>query len=118
MAVYLVRRLAFGEDHPQFASTLSIKANLLLATHDYAGARDAARAARLILTQSLSADNWRVAMAASAEGAALTELGDYEDAKALLVHSTDVLSQGGAAMELLSQQSRERLERLHAVWKK
>ena len=111
-----IRRLAFGEDHPQFASTLSIKANLLLATHDYAGARDAARAARLILTQSLSADHWRVAMAASAEGAALTELGDYPDAKALLVHSTDVLSQGGAAMELLSQQSRERLERLHAVW--
>jgi len=113
-----IRRVAFGEDHPQFASTLSIKANLLLATRDYAGARDAARAARLILTHSLSADHWRVAMAASAEGAALTELGDYTEAEALLVHSTDVLSQGGAAMELLSQQSRERLERLHAVWKR
>ena len=86
--------------------------------HRDAGARDAARAARLILTQSLSADHWRVAIAASAEGGALTDLGDYAEAESLLVASTEVLAQGGAAMELLSQQSPERLERLHAVWKK
>jgi hypothetical protein len=57
-------------------------------------------------------------MAASAEGAALTELGDFADAKELLLHSTEVLSQGGAAMDLLSQQSKERLERLNEVSKK
>jgi hypothetical protein len=57
-------------------------------------------------------------MAASAEGAALTELGDFADAKTLLTRSTDVLSQGGAAMDLLSQQSKERLERLNAISQK
>ncbi len=100
------------------ASTLSIKANLLLATEDYAAARDAAHQARVILAENLSADHWRVATAASAEGAALTALGDYAAAETLLVSSKEVLSQGGAAMELLSRQSSERLEHLYSVWHK
>jgi tetratricopeptide (TPR) repeat protein len=111
-----IRKKAFGAEHPQVASTLSIKANLLLATEDYAAARDAAREARIILTANLSADHWRVATAASAEGAALTELGAYAEAEPLLVQSTEVLKQGGAAMELLLEQSTERLEHLYSVW--
>lgn len=113
-----IRRAAFGENHPQVASTLSIKANLLLATKDFVAARDTAHQARLILTENLSADHWRVATAASAEGAALTELGEYAEAEALLVRSKEILSQGGAAMELLSRQSAERLDRLYAALRK
>lgn len=112
-----IRRAAFGENHPQVASTLSIKANLLLATEDYTAARDAAHQARLILSENLSADHWRVATAASAEGAALIELGEYAQAETLLVRSKEILSQGGAAMELLSQQNRERLAHLYSVWR-
>ena len=111
-----IRMAAFGANHPQVASTLSIKANLLLATKDFVAARDAARQARVILTENLSADHWRVATAASAEGAALTELGEYGEAESLLVRSQEILSQGGAAMALLSQQSGERLEHLYSVW--
>jgi tetratricopeptide (TPR) repeat protein len=113
-----IRRAAFGENHPQVASTLSIKANLLLATMDFAGARDTARQARMILSESLSPDHWRVATAASAEGAALTELGEYAEAETLLVRSKEILSQGGAAMELLSRQSAERLAHLYSIWRK
>lgn len=113
-----IRRGAFGDNHPQVASTLSIKANLLLATEDYTAARDAAHQARLILTENLTADHWRVATAASAEGAALTELGEYAEAEALLVRSKEILTQGGAAMELLSQQNSDRLDHLYSVWRK
>jgi hypothetical protein len=48
----------------------------------------------------------------------LTGLGDYAAAESLLVHSNQVLGQGGAAMALLSQQSSERLEHLYSVWQK
>ena len=80
--------------------------------------RDTAREAHDILAANLSEDHWRVAMAASAEGAALTGLGDFAAAEPLLVHSNEVLSQGGAAMALLSEQSQERLDELYAVWQK
>ena len=113
-----IRQAVFGESHPQVASTLSIKANLLRAVHDVAGAREAANRARTILAENLSEDHWRVAMAASTEGAALTELGRYQDAETLLARSAEILKGGGAATELLARQSQERLERLHAVWKK
>jgi tetratricopeptide (TPR) repeat protein len=113
-----IRRAAFGKNHPQVASTLSYQANLLLATGDFAAARETARQARTILAQHFAPDHWRVATAASAEGAALTELGDYAEAEALLVHSTEVLSQPGVSMELLSRQSRERLDHLYTVWRK
>jgi hypothetical protein len=48
----------------------------------------------------------------------LIELGDYMAAESLLVRSNEILTQGGAAMALLSQQSSERLEHLYSVWRK
>jgi tRNA 2-thiouridine synthesizing protein E len=46
--------------HPQVASTLSIKANLLLEIEDFVEARETARQARLILTDELTEDHWQV----------------------------------------------------------
>jgi hypothetical protein len=57
-------------------------------------------------------------MAESVEGAALTALGEYAQAEELLLRSNEILGQGGAAMELLSQQNHERLDHLYAVWQK
>lgn len=113
-----IRRAAFGDDSPQVASTLSYVANLELATGDFSRARDTARRARTTLAQHLPSDSWRIATAASAEGAALTELGDFAEAESLLVRSTEILGRPGASLELLARQSRERLDRLYAVWQK
>jgi hypothetical protein len=71
-----------------------------------------------MLVESLPDDHWRVAMAESAEGAALTGLGEYNEAESLLLRSNDVLVRGGAATEFMSQQNRERLDHLYAVWKR
>ena len=76
-----------------------------------AAARDAAHQARVRFSPRIfRLITGASATAASAEGAALTALGDYAEAEPLLVRSKEVLSQGGAAMELLSRQSSERLD--------
>jgi len=111
-----IRRAAFGDMHPQVASTLSIKANLLLEIEDFEDARDTAHQARMILTDDLSEDHWRVAMAESAEGAALTGMGEYAQAETLLLHSDEVLRQAGA-QQLLVDQNQARIDQLYALWR-
>jgi len=57
-----------------------------------------------------------LALAASAEGGALTGLGQYAEAEALLLHSDEVLREEGTAQQLLMEQNQERLAKLYAVW--
>jgi tetratricopeptide (TPR) repeat protein len=114
----VIRRRAFGEVHPLVADTLCTKADLLIAVQEYAEALETARFARAMLAESLGDDHWRIAHAESAAGGALVGLGEYVEAESLLVRSNKVLLDGGPATEFLSQQSRERVDHLYAVWKR
>ena len=57
-------------------------------------------------------------MAANAEGAALTELGAFQEAEPLLLQSHAILSEDGTGMELLAEQSQARLINLYQAWGK
>jgi len=87
-----MRRRLFGDTHPDVASSLENLAILQVATHRYADALISARSAAEIYTSALSATHWKTAIAESAEGAALTGLGNYPDAETLLVRSYAILS--------------------------
>jgi tetratricopeptide (TPR) repeat protein len=87
-----MRRRLFGEAHPDVASSLENLAILQVATHRYSDALISARSAANIYTSALSASHWKTAIAESAEGAALTGLGNYPDAETLLVRSSAILS--------------------------
>jgi tetratricopeptide (TPR) repeat protein len=92
-----MRRRLFGEDHPDVASSLENLAIYKVAIHEYADALAPARAAAATFTAALSASHWKTAIAESAEGAALSGLGDYPAAEKLLVHSYGVLSKDSFA---------------------
>jgi tetratricopeptide (TPR) repeat protein len=87
-----MRRRLFGDAHPDVASSLENLAILQVATHRYADALISARSAAEIYTSALSATHWKTAIAESAEGAALTGLGNYADAEKLLARSYAILS--------------------------
>lgn len=87
-----MRRRLFGENHPDVASSLENLAILQVAQHRYPQALVSARAAAAIFTAALSASHWKTAIAESAQGAALTGLGDYQAAEPLLVRSYAILS--------------------------
>ena len=88
-----IRRKALGDKHPQVAGTLTVKANLMLATHRYDEARKLAVEAEQILAGTVPDDHWQVAAARNAEGAALAKLGNYEEAEKLLLASQPGLAQ-------------------------
>jgi tetratricopeptide (TPR) repeat protein len=111
-----IRRAALGDSHPDLASSLTYKSYLLLATERFDDARTIASQAREMLLDSLPADHWRVAAAATVEGAALTRLGDYEAAERLLLASVEPLTQ--APIPGLAEQNRERLATLYSAWGK
>ena len=111
-----MRRKVLGNDHPQVASALTVKANLLVATGQFEEALQVAREARRILAVSLPDDHWQVAMARNVEGAALVGLGDYKDAEPLLLGSLDGLS--GAPIADLPERGRARLAELYTAWGK
>jgi len=56
------------------------------------GGMPCARSAAAIYTSALSATHWKTAIAESAEGAALTGLGNYPEAEKMLVRSYGILS--------------------------
>jgi hypothetical protein len=87
-----MRQRLFGENHPDVASSLENLAILQVAQHRYPQALVSARAAAAIFTAALSAAHWKTAIAESAQGAALTGLGDYQAAEPLLVRSYAILS--------------------------
>jgi tetratricopeptide (TPR) repeat protein len=86
-----MRRRLFGDTHPDVASSLENLAILQVAVHRYTEALVSAHSAAEIYTTALSASHWKTAIAESAEGAALTGLGNYSDAEKLLVRSYAIL---------------------------
>ena len=92
-----MRRRLFGDRHPDVASSLENLAILQVAVHRYPEALASARSAAAIFTEALSPTHWKTAIAESAEGAALTGLGDYPGAETLLVRSSGILSKDSFA---------------------
>jgi tetratricopeptide (TPR) repeat protein len=110
-----MRRRLFGDANPNVASSLEILAIFQVATHQYSDALASARSAAAIYTSALSASHWKTAIAESAEGAALTGLGNYSEAEKLLLHSDEILSRDGfvpATFRVLTQGYLDSLHRL------
>jgi hypothetical protein len=95
---------------------MTVKANLMLATHRYQEARDLAVEAQRILLLSLPKDSWQVSAAMNTEGSALAKLGQFGDAERLLVTSLPGLKQ--APIPDLEATGRRRLVELYSAWGK
>jgi tetratricopeptide (TPR) repeat protein len=110
-----MRRRLFGDTHPNVASSLGNLAILQVATHQYSDALVSARSAADIFTSALSASHWKTAIAESAEGAALTGLGNYPEAEKLLLHADRILSEALFAPAAYRQLTRSYLDTLHRL---
>jgi tetratricopeptide (TPR) repeat protein len=93
-----------------------LKAWVQFETGRFDKARATAAQAKQILLAKLEEDHWRVAMAANVEGAALAELGAYEEAEQLLLSSNEVLAD--VPLPGVAEQSRARLAALYSSWGK
>jgi len=111
-----IREAVFGFDHPRVAVGRIAKANLLISTERYEEALSLAQSAKASLLSTLPEDHWLVAYAASAEGAALAELGSYPEAESLLLASLEPLKL--APIPGAVEQNRIRLAELYAGWGK
>jgi tetratricopeptide (TPR) repeat protein len=92
-----MRRRLFNDQQPDVASSQMTLAILKVAEGKYPEALKLARSAKETCTAALSADHWRTAIAESAEGAALTGIGNYPQAQERLTHSLGILNKNGAA---------------------
>jgi tetratricopeptide (TPR) repeat protein len=112
-ALAMRRRLLGDDSHVDVASSLTNLAVLLVATGKYQEALVSARDATDIYTAALSPLHWKTAIAESAEGAALTGLGQYPPAEKLLVHSTAILNKDPGVSAAFAVLARGYLDRLH-----
>jgi tetratricopeptide (TPR) repeat protein len=108
-----MRRRLFGDTHPDVASSLENLAILQVAVHRYSEALVSAQSAAEIYTTALSASHWKTAIAESAEGAALTGLGNYTDAEKLLVRSYAVLKKDEFVPATIRSLAQGYLQTLH-----
>ena len=93
-------------------------ADLLIASERFDEALSLAVDAKAICTNALSADHWRTANAASAEGAALAGLRQYESAEALLLQSRERLLGDEGALPVDVVKTTRRLADLYSAWGK
>ena len=70
---------------------MTLLAGALIESHRFDEARGLATEAQAVFVKSLGSDHWRVASAATAEGAALAGLKEYPQAEGLLLKSNGVL---------------------------
>ena len=61
-------------------------------------------------------DHWRTAIAMSAQGEAMTELGVFEQAEALLLESYEILIEDEGALPMFVETTEQRLESLYERW--
>ncbi|HEX3913294.1 MAG TPA: tetratricopeptide repeat protein [Steroidobacteraceae bacterium] len=108
-----MRRRLFNDHHPDVASSQMMLAILRVAEHQYKEAAQLAQSAKLTYTSALSADHWRTAIAESAEGAALTGLGRFPEAGALLAHSSGILHKEGGAPLIYRTLAERYIDTLH-----
>ena len=109
-----MRRRLLGDAHPDVATSLVHIAILQVALRQYGEALASARGAVDILSSALSPTHWKTAVGESAEGAALTGLGQYAQAEPLLVHSIGILSKDGGAPPAYRNLAQRYLSKLRA----
>ena len=107
-----MREHLFGKSHPDVAASLTHLAVIEDATRRYAAALTSARAAERIWSADLPASAWKIAVAQSAEGAALAGMGRYAEANKLLVHSRSVLASDPGAFPMYRALNQRYLDRL------
>jgi thioredoxin-like negative regulator of GroEL len=113
-----LRREVLGPDHVGVASSMTKLADLLIATGRFEEARELAAAAKAICSKTLSDAHWRTADAASAEGAALAGLQQFESAEALLLKSHATLAGDSGALPIVVTNTTRRLAELYSAWGK
>lgn len=109
-----MREHLFGKSHPDVAASLTHLAVIEVATRRYAAAIASAQAAERIWTAELPGSAWKIAVAQSAEGAALAGMRQYAAAEKLLVHCRAVLANDPGAFPMyraLNQRYLDQLQR-------
>jgi tetratricopeptide (TPR) repeat protein len=109
-----MRRRLLGAMHPDVATSLIHMAILQVALRKYGDALVSARDAVGILSTALSPTHWKTAVGESAEGAALTGLGQYAEAEPLLVLSLGILNKDGGAPPAYRKLAQRYLSKLRA----
>jgi tetratricopeptide (TPR) repeat protein len=108
-----LRRRTLGPDHTDVAGTMTLLAGLLVETGRYDEARALAGDAKARYVKALGQKHWRTASAASAEGAALMGLQEYQGAETLLATSQGVLESDTAALPYYVNSSERWLAKLY-----
>ena len=108
-----MRRRLVDDSHPDVASSLMHLAILQVAQRKYDDALVSSRRAIEITSSALSATHWRTAVAESAQGAALTGLGRYREAEALLAQSLGILGKDTGAPPEYRRLAQRYLDTLH-----
>jgi len=107
-----MRERLFGKSHPDVAASLTHLAVVQVATGRYAAALASAQEAEHIWSAKLPDSAWKIAVAQSAEGAALAGMGHYRDARKLLVHCHAVLAGDPGAFPMYRALNQRYLDRL------
>jgi tetratricopeptide (TPR) repeat protein len=108
-----MRRRVLGNSHPDVGTSLMNMAILEVATGKFTEAERSGREAREIFTATLAPSHWLIGVAESAEGAALTGLGDYPQAEQLLSHGYGMLSADRTATAAYRTLAKRYLDALH-----
>ena len=108
-----MRRRLLDKSHPDIAASLTHLAILQIATGKFAEGARTAHEAKAIYSAALSPTHWTTAVAAGAEGAALSGLGNYAQADKLLSASDAILSKDPAALAAYRSLIRGYLDTLH-----
>ena len=111
-----MRRRLFGPSHPEIASSLMHVGILQVATHKYQDALMSSRTAADIYTAALSASNWKTALAESINGAALTGIGEYQQAEQHLMPSYTILTHDAGVLPMYRELARGYVEELYQSW--
>ena len=111
-----MRRRLFGGSHPEVAGSLVHVAILQIAMRQYADALVSARGASQIWGASLSATNWKTALAESVSGAALSGMRQYPEAERRLLDSYTILNNDSGALPMYRALARQYLAGLYRSW--
>jgi tetratricopeptide (TPR) repeat protein len=110
-----MRERLFGKSHPEVAASLAHLAIIQVARHRYAAGLASAHAAERIWSAELPGSAWKLAVAQSAEGGALTGMGHYAEAQKLLVHGQTVLASDPGAFPMYRALNRRYLDQLQRL---
>jgi len=118
LAVLELDRKQLGEGHPYVHATINNLAGLYSRMGDLARAESEHRRALALQESALPEGHWQIANTRSLLGAVLTKAGRFAEAETLLVESYPVLSAHFGETHERTKAARERLDALHAAWRK